>query len=523
MEPASKTPMGSPLSDIESPIKKHKSKKSKKLKKEKKSKKQSPKNDYYPPITNNVYESLSSDDGEYVNSELNSFSKSYKLKEKKSSFDKYSLDSPPIYEKKKSKKEKKRRKERELLEDFESSHRYSNQNSSKSSLPNFERGRHASPVEFGGYPEKGRKDDLYRKSPKHKSSRHVQRYKSKERSPSPYGYGARRPSSPYDSPLYRGKSPDYSNRSPRYSPYGNYRQGSPPPTLPYSKSSPSRSQYESIQRSAQKYQKEKRIKDISPSRSPHSPKLPMQRKRTHAGAVPNAMKTDSPIFKPNIPQFHQTNLLQNVLNLHTQHQLTLNQYFLNRTLTPVSVPPPAPPISALSRLPPPPPLQSPPPHPAVPPPPPSSHLPPPPPPEEGKEAINAPPLPPLPLPPHIPEIEDMNESSPESTTNDNEVKNTIIESYETRNNTEKNNVSDSTNNNIPMDLVDGNDRPLSRNSQSDNTPGGSCSSTPRLSTDDQVWGERCVDMFDIITIVGEGTYGQVYKAKDKLTGMYEPL
>lgn len=34
------------------------------------------------------------------------------------------------------------------------------------------------------------------------------------------------------------------------------------------------------------------------------------------------------------------------------------------------------------------------------------------------------------------------------------------------------------------------------------------------------WGERCVDMFDIIAIVGEGTFGQVYKAKEKLTGMY---
>lgn len=33
------------------------------------------------------------------------------------------------------------------------------------------------------------------------------------------------------------------------------------------------------------------------------------------------------------------------------------------------------------------------------------------------------------------------------------------------------------------------------------------------------WGKRCVDKFDIIGIIGEGTYGQVYKAKDKDTGM----
>ncbi|XP_022249725.1 cyclin-dependent kinase 12-like isoform X2 [Limulus polyphemus] len=32
------------------------------------------------------------------------------------------------------------------------------------------------------------------------------------------------------------------------------------------------------------------------------------------------------------------------------------------------------------------------------------------------------------------------------------------------------------------------------------------------------WGERCVEMFDIICQIGEGTYGQVYKAKDRDTG-----
>lgn len=35
------------------------------------------------------------------------------------------------------------------------------------------------------------------------------------------------------------------------------------------------------------------------------------------------------------------------------------------------------------------------------------------------------------------------------------------------------------------------------------------------------WGERCVDLFNIIDIIGEGTYGQVYKAKDSLTGSVE--
>jgi len=32
------------------------------------------------------------------------------------------------------------------------------------------------------------------------------------------------------------------------------------------------------------------------------------------------------------------------------------------------------------------------------------------------------------------------------------------------------------------------------------------------------WSERCVDVFDIVSQIGEGMYGQVYKAKDKQTG-----
>ena len=29
------------------------------------------------------------------------------------------------------------------------------------------------------------------------------------------------------------------------------------------------------------------------------------------------------------------------------------------------------------------------------------------------------------------------------------------------------------------------------------------------------WGERCVDVFKIVEQIGEGTYGQVYKALDR--------
>lgn len=36
------------------------------------------------------------------------------------------------------------------------------------------------------------------------------------------------------------------------------------------------------------------------------------------------------------------------------------------------------------------------------------------------------------------------------------------------------------------------------------------------------WGERSVDIFEILCQIGEGMYGQVYKARDRDTGKKKP-
>ncbi|VDQ05447.1 unnamed protein product [Trichobilharzia regenti] len=43
------------------------------------------------------------------------------------------------------------------------------------------------------------------------------------------------------------------------------------------------------------------------------------------------------------------------------------------------------------------------------------------------------------------------------------------------------------------------------------------------SRNNKTWGERSVTAFDTLVQVGEGTYGHVYKARDKITGEYKAL
>ena len=143
----------------------------------------------------------------------------------------------------------------------------------------------------------------------------------------------------------------------------------------------------------------------------------------------------------------------------------------------------------------------------APPPLPSEEPPPLPPDEEKPPPPPAPTLPPLPLPPELPGTPGESPTSysprspegkpPESPKSDQQSLPPLRP------------LKDANGSGIPS---------ISGPSSQSGTPLSTPDTTPKTPAESE-WGERCVDMFQIIDQVGEGTYGQVYKAKDKITGM----
>lgn len=551
--------MVSSPSDIELPYRsKHHKKKLKPTKKPKKDKKHKYRNsDLYSefPTTNNsnlgalrVYESLSSPDqseGEYVEPP---YGKSRRR----------SRDQPDGmmlgYEKHKKQKVKKHKKEKnDYLRRDE-----------LCSILRIEK-RASSPVEFGGYPEKRSRgeDALYRKSPKdeYRRSRKKHTYDYSGASP-PFTGGkshtkyarasksARSPekSPPFTSrkqsisPFYDSSSP-YGNvsppsnlrMSPRYSPYGSYRtelSGRRSPS-PYGKAA------------SVLPRKKHSMKNKDPAM--RSPQLPMQRKRSrqNSGKIsPKDIYGGSQFASSTnhtIPGVSARIYGQGPPGMPSQYMLPHQQQILGRPTGPGDTPPPPPPRQD---TPPPPPL-------------PVHDLPPPPPPEDSRQAQAPPPLPPLPLPPHIPDIDEkISLPLPPHIPEIDEIDSDQSTGTPT---SEKMNLDDSKSaeasvNNTPIIVVnDTNIKAMDKSREDDRekielkqtpleelrkssstaemssrdmTPASASESarnTPCILGEDSEWGERSVDIFDIVKIVGEGTYGQVYKAKDKVTGEYVAL
>uniref|UniRef100_A0A8C4QFX8 Protein kinase domain-containing protein n=1 Tax=Eptatretus burgeri TaxID=7764 RepID=A0A8C4QFX8_EPTBU len=139
-----------------------------------------------------------------------------------------------------------------------------------------------------------------------------------------------------------------------------------------------------------------------------------------------------------------------------------------------------------------------------------------------EKAINVPTstLPPLPLPPVLPD-----EVLPES--RDTRSRRSLRREGEEK---PRHLLTDLP---LPPELPGGNSPPHVKTSPGENTPPVQTSNKRRpkicgprfgeIKASEADWGKRCVDKFDIIGIIGEGTYGQVYKAKDKDTGQMVAL
>uniref|UniRef100_A0AAR2J4K3 Cyclin-dependent kinase 12 n=1 Tax=Pygocentrus nattereri TaxID=42514 RepID=A0AAR2J4K3_PYGNA len=309
-------------------------------------------------------------------------------------------------------------------------------------------------------------------------------YSSRRRaaSPSPYRETSRRSRQRSDSPYGRRRSSSYERDG---SPYGNRRSSSTSPVSRRSIRSRSRSPlYLSSRRSTSHSRSKKHSlssgvgggssHSIRPtSRSPSSSRLPItsslgaeltrRKKERQAAAARNSAASQqtnaAPSSQPPEPQAEPEKAPPpEPQRLPANAQSTASAEETNVAPPPLPIPSPPPPL----------PLSSPPPLPLNSPPPP---LP-----------LSSPPPLPLSSPPPLP----LSSPLPPSSASAPQVPSTSDNS------------------------------PAHRNTQI-----VSVFCSPRFGERRQTqidWGKRCVDKFDIIGIIGEGTYGQVYKAKDKDTG-----
>lgn len=376
-------------------------------------------------------------------------------------------------------------------------------------------------------PHRGRSPQRYgnthmRRSP-YEYSPHARKH-----SFSPYGYspGRNRRSPSYDnyysgrranyaSPYYQ-ESPPVQRASPRYSPYrggADYRRRrTPSPQYSnrhdYSRRSPS-PRHSKGQKKRNESSSHHKRKQTPPKKS----KEPTHEKSQHKSKESKSRKEEPAVEKSKSKhgekrRHHETKEVpKNIKSKAIRQELAASP------VTPVQdeVDSGRPKAPAPATTAPPPPPKS--PKPPSPPPPPKEDLPPPPPPAPAPPPMPSEPpppvsAPPLPLPPVIPgsaSSPSESEDSPDSSASKSPSK-----------------ASEGTEKSV-RDVEPGADKGAASNDVAKvvtkpSTDGTVNSSESTTKASPPEWGERCVDVFDILKQTGEGTFGQVYKAKDKLTG-----
>ncbi|KAI4903551.1 hypothetical protein NFI96_022913 [Prochilodus magdalenae] len=398
-------------------------------------------------------------------------------------------------------------------------------------------------------------------------------YSSRRRpaSPSPYRETSRRSRQRSDSPYGRRRSSSYERDG---SPYGNRRSSSTSPVSRRSIRSRSRSPLYMPSRRSSSHSRSKKHSlsggggsshsSRPPSRSPSSSRLPItsslgaeltrRKKERQAAAARNSAASQQTNTIPSAPPPEPQAEPEKAPPPEPQ-RLTSNTQ--NTSLTeetnvappPLPIPSPPPPLPLSS--PPPLPLNSPPPLPLSSPPPLPLSSPPPPPPlssalapqvlytsdkprspaHKNTQSAPAQPmktstLPPLPLPPAL--LGDCRDS-PKKTTLTHRPSRKERERDKEKEKEKEKEVRTRLLSDLPLPpLLPGGDTspPLSPVQEAPPPVQPTYKKRPKFCSprfgerrQTQIdWGKRCVDKFDIIGIIGEGTYGQVYKAKDKDTG-----